>query len=159
MKRENTKMQLNKIESNVCDCVWFSGVGLLNIHLLPQHPSCAMIFLLISLCVACCEYVCVLSSLHERQTYRNISCEDLAKRCGWKIEWKWKLAHENCKQNSHCSQYIHGLYLKFSPVDCFTVTVIFVFVHVHELLQQFSKHFICMWGSVCMLFIRISLKI
>lgn len=108
---------------------------------------------------ACCVYVCVLSPLHERQTYRNISCEDLAKRCGWKIEWKWKLAHENCKQNSHCSQYIHGLYLKFSPVDCFTVTVIFVFVHVHELLQQFSKHFICMWGSVCMLFIRISLKI
>lgn len=111
MKTENTKCCKNKIESNVCDCVCFSGVGLLNIY---TH----------TLTFTFNEWTFRISRSRHRQ-HLSVARYDLSqmlflfRRPGTfllvvelEIEWKTKTsAHENCKQNSHRSQSMVDAYM------------------------------------------------
>lgn len=124
-----------------CDCVCFSGVGLLNIQC--RHNT----ILYVSHCKT---YRIAFSSIFlsgegdEKEAaflLLNNSSSILAVVYELEIEWKRKLAHtENCKQNSHRSQYMVCTYV-LSPTGCyFGALGNCKMVRVHEHLSVISTN-------------------
>lgn len=137
----------NKIESSVCDCAWFSGVSLLNIHLPPQHNSVSLSSLNFALAIAlrfCFSTFTALWLLHDlSQCFFSVQSKDeLLLRCTT-VNWmKTKTSAPKIENKAAIVANTIVVFLCFLPLFVCLLAIVKLYVCMNFFVTRTSIDFL-----------------